>query len=74
YILVNKQEPSKELIDNYSEEGDLVQNDLEDERIIKADLLGPIADVAKKDLIRRSLIRHDSRKLAKEIFKIVNNI
>ena len=51
-----------------------MQNDLEDERIIKADLLGPIADVAKKDLIRRSLIRHDSRKLAKEIFKIVNNI
>ena len=74
YILVNKQEPSKELIDNYSDEGDLVQIDLEDERMIKADLLGPIAEVAKKDLIRRSLIRHDSRKLAKEIFKIVNNI
>ena len=75
YILVNKSKPSQELIQNYSEEGDLVENDInKDERVIAADLLGPLASVAKKDLIKRSLIRHDSKKLAKEIVAIVNNI
>lgn len=75
YILVNNKEPSKELIENYSEEGSLVKNDLyKDERVISADLLGPLGEVAKKDLIKRNLIRHDSRKLANEIIKIVNNI
>ncbi len=75
YILVNNSPPSEELILNYSEEGDLVENDIfNDERVITADLLGPLATLAKKDLIRRNLIRHDSKKLAKEIIKIVNNI
>lgn len=75
YILVNKSKPSQELIQNYSEEGDLVENDInKDERVIAADLLGPLASVAKNDLIKRSLIRHDSKKLAKEIIAIVNNI
>ncbi|MFA6119218.1 MAG: gluconeogenesis factor YvcK family protein [Parachlamydiales bacterium] len=75
YILVNQSKPSEELIQKYSEEGDLVENDmLQDERIILADLLGPLAIMEKNDIIRRNLIRHDSKKLAKEIIKIVNNI
>ena len=75
YILVNKKEPSKELIKSYSEEGALVKNDIsEDKRVILSDLLGPLARANKKDLIKRNLIRHDSKKLAHEIIKIVNNI
>ncbi|NGX44079.1 MAG: Gluconeogenesis factor [Candidatus Anoxychlamydiales bacterium] len=75
YILVNKKEPSKELIKKYSEEGTLVKNDISnDKRVILSDLLGPLARAYKKDLIKRNLIRHDSKKLADEIIKIVNNI
>lgn len=75
HILVNNCPPSEELIKTYSDEGDLVENDIfDDERVIEADLLGQLAASAKKDLIRRNLIRHDSKKLAKEIIKIVNNI
>jgi uncharacterized cofD-like protein len=74
YILVNDQLPPEELIHAYAEEGELVYNDLKDERVIKASLLGEIKELAKKDLIKRSLIRHDSKKLANELMKIVNNL
>ena len=75
YILVNGTQPPKTLVQQYKDEGDVVENDMkEDDRVIEADLLGPLATAAKKDLIRRNLIRHDSKKLAKEIIKIVNNI
>jgi len=74
-ILVNTSKPPLELIERYKEEGDLVENDMKnDQRVIESDLLGPLGTVDKKDLIRRNLIRHDSKKLAKEIIKIVNNI
>lgn len=73
HILVNKASPPKELIDVYAEEGDLVQNDLDDNRVILADFLSPPTSYSKKDLIKRSLIRHDSKQLAKEIMKIVNH-
>jgi uncharacterized cofD-like protein len=74
YILVNDSKPPEELIQEYSEEGDLVENDLYDKRVVLANLLGPLETLQKKDLIKRNLIRHDSVKLAKEIIKIVNNI
>lgn len=75
HILVNNSRPHEDLIKTYAEEGDLVQNDIfDDERVIEADLLGPVATASSKDLIKRNLIRHDSKKLAKEIIKIVNNI
>jgi len=74
YIIVNDQKPPKELIEVYAEEGDLVQNDLSDERIISARLLGELKEGPKKDLIKRNLIRHDSKKLAQELMKIVNHL
>lgn len=74
YILVNNQKPPKELIEVYAEEGDLVQNDLREPRILEASLLGELKEGAKKDLIKRSLIRHDSKKLAQELMKIVNHL
>ena len=75
YTLVNNQKPSPEQIEIYSEEGDLVENDMEgDERVIATSLLGEFKGAPKLDLIKRSLIRHDSKKLAHELMKIVNHL
>ena len=74
YILINDHKPAKELIDVYAQEGELVENDLEHERIIPADLLGRLATEPKRDFMKRNLIRHDSQKLAQELFKIVDHI
>jgi len=72
YILVNHQKPPQELIEVYAEEGELVDNDLIDERVIAVPLLGDPKETPKKDMLKRSLIRHDSKKLAQELMKIVN--
>jgi len=72
YILVNGAKPSEDLIEKYAEEGELVENNIDDERVILADLLGPMVLSSNHDLIRRNLIRHDSKKLAQEIMKIVD--
>jgi uncharacterized cofD-like protein len=75
YILVNNQNPPKELIELYAQEGDLVVNDIKDERVRMAPLLGELRQTGvKKDLIKRSLIRHDSKKLAQELMKIVDHL
>lgn len=74
YLLVNAKKPSKDLIDTYSEEGEIVENDLQDPRVVMADLLGPIVEKSKGDLLVRSLIRHDSEKLTKELMKIVDRL
>ncbi|MGB7979072.1 MAG: gluconeogenesis factor YvcK family protein [Chlamydiales bacterium] len=74
YVLINAQKPTKELIDVYAEEGELVENDIDDDRLISADLLGKLAEEPKRDLIRRNLIRHDSKKLAQELMKIVDHL
>jgi uncharacterized cofD-like protein len=72
HILINVEKPPKELIDVYASEGDLVENDLDDSRILQADMLGSVAHASKTDLLKRNLIRHDSKKLAKELMKIVD--
>ncbi len=74
YILVNNQEPPEELIKVYEEEGDLVRNDLNDDRVILAPLLGELKEEHGKDLIKRNLIRHNPTKLAQELMKIVNHL
>lgn len=74
YILVNQQTPPQQLIELYSNEGDLVENDLKDERIRGAALLGELKHGVKKDLMQRNLIRHDPKKLAQELMKIVNHL
>jgi uncharacterized cofD-like protein len=74
YIMVNKSCPAKELMDVYAKEGDLIQNDLNDSRIVDVDFLGPIVAGNKNDLIERNLIRHDSKKLARELMQIVDNL
>ena len=75
HILVNNQKPPSELIEIYSREGDLVQNDMhDDERVILAPLIGEFQKSVKSDLIKRSLIRHDPKKTAQEIMKIVDHL
>jgi hypothetical protein len=75
FTLVNNQKPSHEQIQLYADEGDLVENDMQgDERVIATSLLGEFKGVPKVDLIKRSLIRHDSKKLAHELMKIVNHL
>lgn len=74
HILINAQKPPEQLIEVYAEEGDLVENDLEDDRLISADLLGRVAEETKRDLLKRNLIRHDSKKLAQELMNIVDHL
>lgn len=78
YILVNSSLPPKELIEIYSGEGDVVQNDLsKDKRIIALDLTdGQKAEYSSSDVFsqRRALIRHDPKKLAQAIIKILGEI
>jgi len=74
YILVNNQKPPEELLHVYAEEGTLVENDLTDDRVIAAPLLGELSQGVKADLLKRNLIRHDPNKLAEELMKIVNHI
>jgi uncharacterized cofD-like protein len=74
FILVNNQKPSQELIEVYAEEGTLITNDLKEDRVILAPLLGELKEGQKHDLIKRSLIRHDPKKLSQELMKIVNHL
>jgi uncharacterized cofD-like protein len=74
YIVVNDQSPPKELIEIYAAEGDLVENDIKDGRIRAAGLLGELRQGPKKDLLKRNLIRHDSKKLAHELMNIVDHL
>jgi uncharacterized cofD-like protein len=74
HILINVQQPAEELIEYYAGEGELVENDLDDGRVIFADLLGRLAEGPRKDLMKRNLIRHDSKKLAQELMNIVDHL
>lgn len=74
YILVNNQAPPDALLKKYSDEGTLVPNDLDGPHIISGSFLGALAIAHPHDLLQRSLIRHDSNKLAKELLKIVDYI
>ena len=75
YILVNNEQPPEKLIEMYADEGDLVENDYQnDDRVRVASLLGSLQEMSKSDLLKRSLIRHDSKKLAEELMGIVHHL
>lgn len=75
YIIVNKGQPSQELIKIYEEEGSLVENDLYDGRVLQEDMLSSeLKEVQNGDVLQRNLIRHDSKKLAEVLMKILNEI
>ncbi len=76
-VLVNNEAPSREQIERYQlKEGDgvLVEDDFNDNRIIRAPLLSHIVfDKVKEDVLpsTKGFIRHDSKKLAECIKKII---
>ena len=77
YILVNNRHPPNELLEIYQQEAVLVENDLNDGRVIGSDLLGDAqTNYAQSDVLarHRAFIRHDPDKLARELMKIVANI
>jgi uncharacterized cofD-like protein len=74
HILINVQKPAEHLIEVYAGEGELVENDLKDDRLIYAELLGRLAEEPRRDLMKRNLIRHDSKKLAQELMHIVDHL
>lgn len=78
FILVNHKRPASELIEAYSAESQFVENDLKnDARVIAADLISnEKSEYSKSDAISstRALIRHDPKKIADEIMKILNVI
>ncbi len=74
YILVNSEDPPSELIEVYREEGDLVKNDMDDPRVLEVPMLGGLQKEDGNDLMKRNLIRHDSKKLAEVLMKIVGKV
>ncbi len=75
YVIVNNSKVPEELLTLYQQEGDQVHNDMEkDSRLVTADILSnEIIQSQKVDVLKRSLIRHDSNKLAQELMKIVDS-
>ncbi len=74
YVLVNTKNPSRKLLEAYKKEKEfLVEDSLNENKykIIRADLLkSGTVKKTKSDVIRRSLIRHDPKKLAKAILAV----
>jgi uncharacterized cofD-like protein len=76
FILVNNKSLPKELLKNYEDEFAFpVKDDLSKSgnfKVIRADLLSPEKIKRKdSDSVKRSLIRHDSEKIATQIVKII---
>lgn len=74
YILVNNEKLPANILKRYKEEeGYEVVNDLaDDSRIIYAPMLaGEMIKRRNGDMVKRSMIRHDSDKLAGEVYKVV---
>ena len=77
YVLTNSKLPSPKLLGRYSAEGELVENDFNDNRLVSADLLSDKeTEYSENDALAkyRTFIRHDSDKLAKVVMEIVSKI
>lgn len=76
-VLYNTTKPSSVLIQKYADEGEPVlcgkiMKNVE-RRFVGEDLLSKkLPSLPKKDLLRRTFIRHDQKKLAKTIMKLIN--
>jgi len=74
YVLINKNGLPKRVINNYRKErGYPVIDDLKNGcyKIIRKDLLAKGVVKGNKDKLKRSLVRHDSKKLAKTLIKLI---
>src|SRR3989344_2733748 len=77
YIILNDQKPPKDLLERYEQESEFIVNDLKDQRVVQTDLLDNTdPNYSKSDVIAhtRALIRHDAKKLAAVIMRIVDGI
>jgi uncharacterized cofD-like protein len=76
HIFINNKVPNEDLITFYSNESELVENNLHnDDRVVATDLISDEkSKFSRGDVIAntRALIRHDQKKIAKEIMKILN--
>jgi uncharacterized cofD-like protein len=74
YVLLNSQPLSDEILVRYEEEQSYpVVDDLTVENVRRADLLSnETVQRASGDTVKRSLLRHDSHKLAQELLKLFN--
>ena len=74
-VFVNNTPFPKDLLERYEEDGEYpVINDCDDKdcEVIESDLLATEeVKTAKGDMLKRSLIRHDSRKLARKIIEVL---
>ena len=76
-IIINNAHPPVDLLEKYSEEGELIQNDFKDVTVIEADILDTEKpEYSKNDVIAhtRALIRHDANKLADVLMNIIHEI
>ncbi len=77
FILVNKDKLSQEQIERYKQEegeGVIIEDDYNDQRVIRAPILSNIIfEKTKEDILpsTKGFIRHDSKKLAECIRKII---
>ncbi|MFA6256904.1 MAG: gluconeogenesis factor YvcK family protein [Candidatus Paceibacterota bacterium] len=75
FIVLNDEKPSQDQIEQYKaeERGDvLIEDDLNDTRVVRAPLLSHVIyENSKGDIMKRSFIRHDSGKLAAVIGSII---
>lgn len=77
YVLLNSKKPKKAILSWYDEYEEYpVEDDLKENKyyeIIRADLIKDVVvSESTSDALRRSIIRHDSKKLASEILEIIN--
>lgn len=76
-VLYNTTKPSQALIQKYADEGEPVSSGkiakTDHQKFVGGDLISMKSpSLPKKDLLRRTLIRHDPKKLAKAIMKLIN--
>ena len=77
-VIYNTKKPAKMLVEKYADEGEPVQcgTDCKDNSfdLVGADVLAEgLAKTAKVDSVRRTLIRHDSDKLAKILMRVLKS-
>lgn len=76
YVLINSKRPKKQVLGWYEEYGEHpVEDNLKDTlyKVIRKDLIKDVV-IAKSvgDQLRRSIIRHDSKKLAQEVMNLIS--
>jgi len=75
FIILNSTKLPLEVLNHYLAENSFpVTDDLELSNVVRADLLSSeVTKTVKGDVLQRSLIRHDSHKLAEALWRIINS-